>query len=274
MRRVAATAGLVAALSCGVAGGAAPAHEAEATFSRAIQAFDDATSLALRSPAEAQRRYAAARDGFAALVSGGIESGPLLYNLGNTYVMLGELGRAIACYRRAERLIPGDASLKENLRFARSKCSVNIPPPATHAVLRTLLFLHYGTSLRARAQLGIVAYVAFWALMAAGLARARSGPWVRWGRWLSGAVAASLAISVACEWGRWGARPAGVLVRPDVTVRKGNGESYEAAFNHPLGDGVEFVLVEPPRGEWVHVELADGTGGWVRRQEVELLDPA
>jgi len=50
----------------------------------------------------------------------GLESGPLYYNLGNAYFKADSLGKAILNYLRAQRLIPGDADLKSNLRYAQS----------------------------------------------------------------------------------------------------------------------------------------------------------
>ena len=41
----------------------------------------------------------------------GHDNGYLLYNIGNTYLRLGDLGRAILHYRTAQQLIPGDPNL-------------------------------------------------------------------------------------------------------------------------------------------------------------------
>jgi hypothetical protein len=52
------------------------------------------------------------------LLAAGLESGPLYYNLGNAYLREGDVGRAVLNYERARRLMPGDADLEANLRFA------------------------------------------------------------------------------------------------------------------------------------------------------------
>ena len=61
------------------------------------------------------------------LIDDGVDNGKLYYNLGNAQLQIGDLGQAIVSYRRAERLIPNDSNLRENLRFARSLCRNQIP---------------------------------------------------------------------------------------------------------------------------------------------------
>jgi len=50
----------------------------------------------------------------------GYENAALYYNLGNTFLKLGALGKAILYYERALRLAPYDSDLKSNIRYANS----------------------------------------------------------------------------------------------------------------------------------------------------------
>lgn len=50
----------------------------------------------------------------------GISPG-LLFNLGNTYYKLGNVGEAMICYERAKRLDPKNERINQNLQFLRSK---------------------------------------------------------------------------------------------------------------------------------------------------------
>jgi len=240
------------------------------TCAAAIRSFDEASKLGARDPTAARRLYEEARRGFQSLVDDGVENGRLYYDLGNTYVRLGQVGKAITCYRKAERLIPGDPQLNENLRFARSLRQDQISPPATAAALRSLFFLHFNTSQALRSRIGLIAFAAFWALMAVRLfigSRPASLVWATRG-------AAFLTVVLACSiaWDWYDARTmAGVVTSENVVLRKGNGEAYEPRFDHRFSDGVEFVLTEPPRGEWLHIQLPDGKDGWIRRDQAELL---
>lgn len=48
------------------------------------------------------------------------ESGPLYFNIGNTFFKMGKIGYAILAYKKAQRLMPGDSDLKSNLAYAES----------------------------------------------------------------------------------------------------------------------------------------------------------
>ena len=63
-------------------------------------------------------RYPEAIDGYLELIGQGYVNGHLYYNLGNAYFRAGQIGRAILNYKRAELLIPRDADLNFNLRYA------------------------------------------------------------------------------------------------------------------------------------------------------------
>lgn len=209
-----------------------------------------------------------AHDKFQAVVDAGIENGQLYYNLGNTHLRLGEIGKAIADYRRALRLTPGDERLEANLRFARSLKRDHIAASGKRRLLQTMFFWHYSLPLRTRTIAAMIGYGLFWLLLAAG----RLSPRVRAGYpallclalWM--ALAVSVAVCLPSQSGSTG----GVLVASDVVVRKGNGEGYGPQFEQPLHEGVEFRVVEL-RGAWIRIELADGNQGWVREREVELF---
>jgi len=63
-------------------------------------------------------RYHQAVDGYQQLADKGFANGDLYYNLGNACLRAGSLGPAILNYKRAQVLIPRDADLNYNLRFA------------------------------------------------------------------------------------------------------------------------------------------------------------
>lgn len=54
------------------------------------------------------------------ILAEGRESGSIYYNLGNSYFRKGNTGKAILNYERAKMIIPRDADLKANYKFARA----------------------------------------------------------------------------------------------------------------------------------------------------------
>ena len=51
------------------------------------------------------------------------------FNLGNAFFKSGQLGRAIASYRRAEQLAPRDPDVRANLQFVRARVAGPTAPP-------------------------------------------------------------------------------------------------------------------------------------------------
>jgi len=67
-----------------------------------------------------QREYEKASQIYAKILEAGAESGPLYFNIGNTFFKMGKTGYAILAYKKAQRLMPGDSDLKSNLAYAES----------------------------------------------------------------------------------------------------------------------------------------------------------
>lgn len=80
--------------------------------------------------------YIEAVEWYEQILEDGSYSAELFYNLGNAYYQQGDPGRAILNYRRAERLMPADADLKNNLRFVREQTGAEMP--ATNPVMKVL----------------------------------------------------------------------------------------------------------------------------------------
>lgn len=202
------------------------------------------------------------------MIAAGIRNGRLEFNLGNALLQAGDLGRAILHYRRAERLIPGDPYLADNLSLARSRRLISIPPARSTRLLHSVFFWHYDTAAASRARLALVAYVLLWGLLTARcFARRR---WLLVAAVACGVLAAGLGVSAGVtNWAQERA-PEGVVLEMDVPVYKGPGAGYQRQFEQALQPGVEFVLRER-RGDWWRVELPDGKHGWIGSTTAELV---
>lgn len=266
-------------LSCGqlAAPEAAPPVQGDhaAILRQALTDFDAA--VATRDPGgpEAQRLFRQALAGFQSLRQSGVRSGALHYNLGNTYLRLGEVGQAIVQYRRALRLSPGDERINKNLEAARRLCRVQISRPAASEFVRTLLFWHFETSLAGRLRLALGLYALFWLLLFIRLFVLRGQPAYAWFIRATAALALIVGASVAWDFTVQTHRQEGVVVADDVVLRKGNGEYYEPLLEQTLSEGVEFRLLETREdvqgASWYQVELPDGKKGWLRADQADVL---
>lgn len=237
-------------------------------FADALAEFDEAQEVQLDQPDRARRLFRSAAQRFNSIIAAGVVNGRLEFNLANCYLQAGDVGQAILHYRRAQRLIPGDEMLADNLAVARSRCLTSIRPTRRSAFLRSAFFWHYQTPVGGRTQVALLLYVAVWALLIVRNFIPRRPITV------SGIVCAVLAGAAACSVGitRWSDRnaPDGVVTTMDVVVYKGPAPGYQRQFEEPLQPGVEFILRQR-RGDWWRIELADGKSGWIDATQAELI---
>ena len=86
-------------------------------------------------------------------------NGSVLYNLGNAYYRGGELGRAIAAYREAQRYLPGNDYLDANLRQALSRRVDKFPEPS-RTLVDHILFWTRSVAYRTQFLLTLIAAAA------------------------------------------------------------------------------------------------------------------
>lgn len=203
-----------------------------------------------------------------AVKEGGVSNGALYYNLGNVYFRLGDTGRAILNYRRAQRLIPNDRNLMKNLAFARSRCQDSIEETESRKVLKTLLFWHYDFALGTRELVFIFAFCLACILASIRLKMRRG--WLTTGAVLLFLCALVMAASMVTTELSERSHRSGVIIADETTGYNGNSTSYEKTFQAPLHAGTEFALVEK-RGSWIEIVLANGMTTWIEEQDAELL---
>lgn len=239
-------------------------------FDEANTAFAQAASQLKSDRPAADRLLDQSIDLYRRIIDAGLVNGRLDYNIGNAYMLKGDVGRAILHYRRAERLIGGRADLASNLAYARQRVATRVESSPVGALRRTLLFWHDDLSPRARWTAFIAAFGGFWAVALArllALVRFRT-------RWLLASlafVAGALAASLAATHAERGARSEAVVVADRVTGRKGPDENgYEPSFKEPLSAGVEVRIVEERPG-WLLVRLRDGRETWLPAASVDRV---
>lgn len=255
---------------------AAPSSDIETLFTEANTRFREATTKLESEPDAAQALLRESLVRFQAILDTGVENGKLHYNIGNVHTLLGDTGRAIASYRRAERFMPRDENLQRNLHHARSRTRDRIPVEARQEALRALLFWRDALSDRSQWWIFAISFQLFWIVGALRAAtahrRAAASPLApRWLMLTFGAVALIFAASLAADHLAPG--PAeGVIVAPEVVGRKGpDAVAYEPSFTQPLHAGVELKILER-RADWRLARLADGRETWLPVSAIELID--
>lgn len=238
-------------------------------FNQANEAFHDANNTLAGDPEAARALFRKALLRYQKVASEGIDNGKLYYDIGNTYFRLGELGKAIVNYRRAERYIPEDDNLRQNIDYALGQRLDKIEPKTEELLFKTLFFWHYDLSTTVRASLFAFFYVAFWIVGILLVWKRKRGLIAIAGGTL--AITLLFLSSLLLERSVGRQKKPGVITASEVVARKGDSESYQPSFQEPLHAGTEFNLVEN-RQQWLYVELEDGRRCWVPSSKTELVN--
>jgi len=201
---------------------------------------------------------------YQAILDRGIRSGAVLYNQGNALMRAGRRGEAIAAYSEARRYLPGNPYLKANLQYARGETT---PAEARKPILEHLFFwqnwISYGGKFHLAAA---VAFMVFGFAVSALFVQRRLFARLAM---VTGVVFVLLGASAAYDWYRFDYTTHGVIVQDEVVARKGNDDSYEAAFTEPLEEGTSFKVVQR-RGPWIFIRLPGGQEGWIDEKTAAL----
>lgn len=266
---------LIVAVPCHADDAPRTGESAQARIEKALARFDQAVALRNHDSPAAQRLYAESLDLFDSVIHDGVKNGHLQYNAGNAALRLGRIGEAIAHYKRAEALIPGDRDLLRNLAFARRLCSLQIASNPKNAILNTLLFWHRDSSTRSRWLVTSIAYIAFWSLLLIRLRTGKRSTPLFWTAAVAAVIAITVGATVSYDAFGYGKGSQGVVVRNDTVLRKGNGDGYQPQLQNPLPDGVEFSIIEirdSANGDrWLRIELPDGTDGWIDAERAIVI---
>lgn len=215
--------------------------------------------------------FAEAASGYEALVDAGVHDGHLYYNLGDAYFKMGDLGRAVLNFRRAQRLLPRDGDVAANLKLARAQTRVSMETPDQGPVANLVHRITNWVTLNEAAIVALVLWIFSCGLVIAAIA------WRQRRRVLlyaSFGPAILLVFALSCV----GLKllddmdaSSAVVVATEAAVHSGPGDSYLIEFI--LYAGAEVRVIEQ-REEWLRIALSGDLQGWVPHNAViELFPP-
>jgi tetratricopeptide (TPR) repeat protein len=205
---------------------------------------------------------------FQAVKAGGMENAALYYNIGNCYYREGQLGRAVASYRRALMLAPRDQDVKTNLALIRVAVGSGDSTLTAGRPAVTALPLRFFSP----RQFQWIFYLAYYLAAACflGVLFLR-GRFRRVGVYgvIAAIVVAGCALGLA-QYGisRFRAVTDGVVVADRTPLTSGPGDAFQEIATLP--DGLELRL-RAKSGIWVEVQLPTGEVGWLRDTTVEPI---
>ncbi len=213
--------------------------------------------------------YREAAGAYAAL-AGETQNGYILYNLGNARFRLGEYGRAIAAYRRAEELLPRHGPTRRNLSLARKNAPGGGPGAEPHPAAAAFFFWHYAISLAEAESLAALLLLVLFAALSVRSFLRDANPWrkrLRTAAVLLGVMAGIFVLSSAAKLSSR-TRPWAVITAEEVRVK--SEPAGRAIELFPLREGAEVRTLDRA-GDWTRIEAGRDRRGWIETEAVEIL---
>ena len=234
-------------------------------FAAKIFAADVASDFSSANRLYAEGQFSGAADAYEKILQTGAQSPALLFNYANAEFKAGNLGKAIAAYRKAELLAPRDSEIRANLDFVRNQVQGATVRENRWQGWLGQLTLNEWTELAAGGLWLTLASLAARQIRPALVPKLKSATsLLAVLTVLSGSL---LGLQAAAHFSRQTA----VVVFAAATARSGPFDGAQAAFT--AHDGAELSVLDR-HDDWVQV--ADGAGkiGWLSRKQVEVLPGA
>ena len=192
---------------------------------------------------------------------GGHSNGHIFYNLGNCYVRMNKLGKAILNYHKALILVPRDGDCKANLRYARGRTMDRIEDVGEASLLHTLAFWYFGLNFQELLICFLALHTLFW--IAALLRLYGDREWVKWVFALSLILSIVMGASGILKYRDTRFNRLGVILVEEANVRSGYSQQDTVLFL--LHEGAEVQIIGEENG-WHKIQLPDGKKGWITQE--------
>jgi tetratricopeptide (TPR) repeat protein len=195
------------------------------------------------------------------VLASGVESGPLYFNLANSYFKQNKLGPAILNYERARRLLPRDSDVAANYTFALNAAQVTAMPPQNSLIL---LFNQHIRFYTVSEMIVIITSLFFAGLFLFLWSLQRTWP-VRRRILVLGLIGLLAIIHVIGLAASVEARKNTAVIVAASDALFEPREKATVYFSLPEGSSVHIISRE---GLWTKVRRPDGKIGWVPAQAV------
>lgn len=205
--------------------------------------------------------------GYNKIIEQGFENGNVYYNLGNSYLKKGELGKAILNYERSRIFMPSDSDLKSNYEYACSLAGLDKGRQKIMA-LWPIDRLFSGISLNVMAVIlfilqGAIFFVLIFKII---LGRQVKFSWALIVCLSAAFILTGWSFKRRLDWVNKGAM---VVVR-EAEARFEPLEGSTVHFTLTQGSPVEILDQAPA---WLKARRIDGKKGWVKKENLELIKP-
>ena len=230
-----------------------------------VFAGDVASDFSAANRLYAEGKFSDAAGAYEKLLQTGGQSPALLFNYANAEFKAGNLGRAIAAYRRAGLLAPRDAEIRANLQFVRNQVQGSTVRESRWQEWLGQLTLNEWTLLTAGA---------FWLtflLFAARQIRPALGAKLKRTTTVFAVLTLLFGAALAMQVVEHFSKQTAVVISPMATARSGPFDEAQSAFT--ARDGAELAVMDR-HDDWVQVDDGAGKIGWLAVKQVKILPGA
>jgi tetratricopeptide (TPR) repeat protein len=233
-------------------------------FAGNIFAADFSSDFSTANQFYAKGKFADAANAYEKILASGAASPNLLFNYGNAEFKSGNLGKAIAAFRRAELLAPRDSEIRANLNFVRNQVQ--------GSTVRESFWQNWLGNFSLN-EWAIISAILFW-LTFIFLAAKQIRPALA--TKLRGATFTLILLTILCigilsvQAVNHFSNQTAVVISAS-TARSGPFDDAQNSFS--VHDGAELSVLDR-HGDWV--QIADGSGktGWLETKQIEILPGA
>lgn len=211
-----------------------------------------------------QGQYQEAIDLYQELLEEGYDNGELYFNLGNAAYKSGQLGEALAFFRRASSRLPWDKDIEHNINYIRQL--VKQPMQKENPIDYLTKHFFYKLSAQRLSKIALVFYLLLIISIGALILKKNQHAGWKWGAaglgllfiFFSVVASARLVVAKQVKWG--------VVVSSQAEARNGPGEDYQVGFTVPEGREVRILGTE---SDWLAIGLVqEGYKGWVKSSDI------
>ena len=228
----------------------------------AAQTSATASALLKANELYKEKNYAQAEILYQGLIDNGFQNGHLYYNLGNTHIRLGNTGKAILNYLRAQKFLPRDQDLQANLKYALQD-TVDLIEWKRSGLLATFLFWTDDFNLTEHIQALVAINLLFWLSMCAWLYRRNAT--LDLIRKTMLAILLLIVVSTMVKWNLATSHKYGVVLAKKIDVKSGMDNNNVTLFQ--LHEGA-VVSIEKEDAGWFKIKLNDGKSGWAKKNAI------
>lgn len=219
--------------------------------------------------AYSEGRWEDAADDYEMIVTLGLESPQLYYNLGNAWFKADNLGKAIVNYERALKLDPSYSDARYNLEFANSRTQdriESVPEFVLKTWVRRLCYLLDSDA-------WAIIFIVFLALLCSMLLLFFLAPTTGWKRagfvaaivfFLIGGAALGFSIHQKDDYFL---HDEAIVMKPVISTKSSPDGKMDLFILH---EGTKVRIIDSV-GAWTNVEISDGRQGWVQAEEIEII---